>query len=127
MHIDHATIRTNHLIETRDFMVAVFDLIDGERPTTIAALVEGYWLFWKDKPLVHLIKSSVDTAQIPNNSAEAIDHFALIMDEDYDSFKQKLIKMDVSFSLMDVPELMIRRIFLRTPQNILIETIFKDA
>jgi glyoxylase I family protein len=125
MHIDHATIRTNYLKETRDFMVSVFDLVDGNRPKTIADLVDGHWLYWKDSPLVHIIKSDATTKEIANNVAEAIDHFALIM-EDYDVFKQKLIAMAIPFSLMDVPELRIRRIFLRTPQNILIETIFRD-
>jgi glyoxylase I family protein len=125
MHIDHATIRTNYLKETRDFMVSVFDLVDGNRPKTIADLVDGHWLYWKDSPLVHIIKSDATTKDIANNVAEAIDHFALIM-EDYDVFKQKLIAMAIPFSLMDVPELRIRRIFLRTPQNILIETIFRD-
>ncbi|WP_316767900.1 hypothetical protein [Pedobacter frigiditerrae] len=125
MHIDHATIRTNHLKETRDFMVSVFDLVEGERPETIAALVDGYWLYWNESPLVHIIKSPVGTEDVTNNSTEAIDHFALIM-EDYDAFKQKLITMEIPFKLMDVPELKIKRIFLHTPQNILIETIFRD-
>ncbi|RZK59666.1 MAG: glyoxalase [Pedobacter sp.] len=125
MHIDHATIRTNHLKETRDFMVSVFDLVEGKRPETIAALVDGYWLYWKDSPLVHIIKSPVGTVETPNNSTEAIDHFALIM-EDYDAFKKKLIAMKIPFKLMDVPELKIKRIFLHTPQKILIETIFRD-
>ena len=125
MHIDHATIRTNYLKETRDFMVSVFDLVDGNRPKTIADLVDGHWLYWKDSPLVHIIKSDATTKEIANNATEAIDHFALIM-EDYDVFKQKLIAMAIPFSLIDLPELRIRRIFLRTPQNILIETIFRD-
>lgn len=125
MHIDHATIRTNYLKETRDFMVSVFDLVEGERPETIAVLVDGYWLYWNESPLVHIIKSPVGTEDIANNSTEAIDHFALIM-EDYNTFKQKLILMDIPFKLMDVPELGIKRIFLHTPQNILIETIFRN-
>ena len=124
MQIDHATIRTNHLKETRDFMVSIFDLVEGERPETIAALIDGYWLYWKESPLVHIIKSPIGTAEIANNSTEAIDHFALIM-EDYEAFKQKLIAMEIPFKLMDVPELKIKRIFLHTPQNILIETIFR--
>jgi glyoxylase I family protein len=125
MYIDHATIRTNHLKETRDFMVSVFDLVEGKRPATIAALVDGYWLYWNESPLVHIIKSPASTAEIANNSTEAIDHFALIM-EDHEAFKQKLIAMEIPFKLMDVPELKIKRIFLHTPQNILIETIFRD-
>jgi len=124
MHIDHATIRTNHLKKTRDFMVKVFGLVEGKRPATIAALVDGYWLYWKDSPLIHIIKSPEGTAEVPNNATEAIDHFALIM-ENYDAFKQKLIVMEIPFKLMDVPEMNIKRIFLRTPQNILIETIFR--
>jgi glyoxylase I family protein len=125
MHIDHTTFRTNHLIETRDFLLSVFDLEEGPRPASIVAAVDGYWLYYQNWPLIHIIKSSGDKSDQLDNGSEAIDHTAFVL-KDYDRFKQKLIDLDVSLSLKDMPEIGVRRIFFRTPTGILIETIFKD-
>ena len=125
MHIDHTTFRTNHLIETRDFLLAVFDLVEGPRPETIVAAVDGYWLYHQNWPLIHIIKSPINTQNRQDDAAEAIDHTAFVL-KGYDSFKQKLIDLHVSFSIMDLPEIGVRRLFFRTPTGMLIETIFKD-
>ena len=122
MYIDHVTIRTSALVTTRDFMVEVFDLIDGPRPATIVAAVNGYWLYHNDSPLVHLIESNLPADQVEHR-AEAIDHFAFIM-QDYDGFKAKLTRMEIPFTMMDLPEMNRKRIFLHTPDEVLIETIF---
>ena len=125
MHIDHTTLRTSRLELTRDFLIAVFDMSVGERPARIAEGIPGYWLYFKDKPLIHLIQS--DARQIINSGApfsEAIDHTAFFM-EDYTAFKQKLIALKIPFNLMDLPDIGERRIFLRTPTNILLEAVFR--
>lgn len=125
MHIDHTTYRTNYLEETRDFLLSIFDLKEGPRPSSIIAAVDGYWLYHQDWPLIHIIKSAEHTVLRDNDATEAIDHTAFVL-KDYDRFKQKLIDLNVSFYLMDMPEIKVRRIFLRTPRGILIETIFRD-
>jgi glyoxylase I family protein len=124
MHIDHVTIRTNHLLEVRDFMVKVFDLTEGERPASIVAMVDGFWLYHQQFPMVHLIKSLPKFDRNSSDPAEAIDHFAFIMN-DYDHFKQKLETLQIPFEINHIPELQRKRIFLRTPYGILIETIFE--
>ena len=58
-------------------------------------------------------------------AAEAIDHTGFFM-EDYDGFKLKLTALGVPFSLMDLPEIGERRIFLHTPTGILLETVFRE-
>lgn len=124
MHLDHVTIRTNAIELTRDFMITVFDLVEGERPATIIASVEGYWLYEKEWPLIHIIKSTPSSAG--SNGAEAIDHFAFVRN-DYENFKQKLRKLNISFKESPIPELQRKRIFLHTPSGVLIETIFEEA
>ncbi len=125
MHIDHTTYRTNYIEETRDFLLSVFDLKEGPRPSSIVAAVDGYWLYYQSWPLIHIIESPKNTVNSYNNSSEAIDHTAFVL-KDYNSFKQKLVDLKVSFYLMDMPEIDVRRIFLRTPRGILIETIFRN-
>lgn len=125
MHIDHTTLRTRDLDKTKNFMVAIFDLEVGERPAAIAAKIPGYWLYWKESPLVHLIQSNYFHQQGQDNSAEAIDHTAFYMDN-YDEFKDKLMRMNVPMSLMNLPDIGERRIFIHTPTGILLETVFRE-
>jgi glyoxylase I family protein len=124
MHIDHTTLRTNHLEETRDFFLQVFDLKEGPRPATIAARIKGHWLYHKDAPLVHLIESIPYPDAPIGHSPEAIDHTAFFM-EDYDGFRNKLDTLHIKYSSMDLPELGEKRIFLRTPTHILLEVVFR--
>ena len=124
MHIDHTTIRTSKLDETKDFFISVFNMTVGKRPAVIAKSIEGYWLYFKDKPLIHLINNQNRHVTIEDRSAEAIDHTAFFMD-DYEDFKQKLIDLKVYFSLMDLPDINERRIFFYTPTNILLEAVFR--
>ncbi|MDB5150188.1 MAG: Glyoxalase/bleomycin resistance protein/dioxygenase [Mucilaginibacter sp.] len=125
MHIDHTTLRTSRLEETRDFLVSVFDLVEGLRPALIAANIPGHWLYWHDAALVHLIQNSYFQQGGANGASEAIDHTAFYM-ENYDAFKQKLSDLKVPFSLMNLPDIGERRIFLHTPTGILLETVFRD-
>ena len=124
MHIDHTTLRTNELEKTKEFLIRVFDLKSGERPAIIAGSIPGYWLYYNDKPLIHLIKSSYFNKTSLDNSSEAIDHTAFYM-ENYEEFKQKLMELKVTYSLMDLPDIGERRIFLHTPTGILLETVFR--
>ncbi|WP_183557388.1 glyoxalase [Mucilaginibacter sp. SP1R1] len=125
MHIDHTTLRTRHVEQTKGFLIRIFDLTVGSRPAVIGAGIPGYWLYYKDAPLIHLIQSSSYHEQQQNDAAEAIDHTAFYM-ENYDAFKQKFIDHDVAHSIMNLPDIGERRIFLRTPTGILLETVFRS-
>lgn len=125
MHIDHITLRTADPDATKDFLVSIFDLEVGERPAVIAASIPGYWLYFKDQPLIHIINSPARYQTAHDLSAEAIDHTAFFL-EGYDAFRQKLNTLNIPFTPMDLPDIHERRIFLRTPTNILLETVFRS-
>lgn len=122
MHIDHTTLRTRHLEETKAFLLEVFDLTEGPRPERIASGIEGYWLYHKNAPIIHLIQS-YDKPGL-DRSSEAIDHTAFFL-EDYETFLQKLLDLKIRYSSMDLPEIGERRIFIKTPTGILLETVFR--
>jgi glyoxylase I family protein len=126
MHIDHTTLRTLELEKTKDFLIRVFDLQPGERPAVIAANIPGYWLYYQDKPLIHLIRSSFYYKNTNDTSAEAIDHTAFFL-EDFEAFREKLIGLKIHYSLMELPDIGERRIFLHTPTGILLETVFRET
>ena len=121
MYLDHVTIRTNHLEETKTFFIKVFDLVEKERPKVIQR-IPGHWLFKDEKPLVHLIQGY---GFAEDNYNEAIDHVGIGL-EGYHDFKKKLEELDIQYSLMDIEELEERRIFFRTPFGILLEGVFKE-
>ena len=125
MHIDHTTLRTAQLEKTKDFLVRVFDLVEGPRPAVIAESISGYWLYHKEAPLIHLIESHTRFGTTTGYAVEAIDHTAFFM-EDYDGFRKKLDKLNIPYSLMDLPDINERRIFIQTPTKILLETVFRN-
>jgi catechol 2,3-dioxygenase-like lactoylglutathione lyase family enzyme len=125
MHIDHTTLRTAQLEKTKDFLIRVFDLVEGPRPAVIAENISGYWLYHKKAPIVHLIESHPYPGTVTGYAVEAIDHTAFFM-EDYDGFRKKLDRLNISYSHMDLPDINERRIFLQTPTKILLETVFRS-
>jgi glyoxylase I family protein len=124
MHLDHVTIRTHDLILNRDFLTSTLPLVEGPRPASIIAMIDGFWLYYKDWPLVHLIQSPFEPNEEINRHAEAIDHFAFVLTVDYEEFKEKLIRLNIPFERNHLPDMKRKRIFFRTPTNVLIETIF---
>ena len=126
MKLDHVTIRTHQLAPNRDFLISVLPLVEGPRPASIIAAVDGHWLYFKDWPLVHLIKSSIALNDENEEQAEAIDHFAFVLDEDYEQYKEKLTSLNIPFRRNHTPELNRKRIFFHTPTKILIEVIFEQ-
>lgn len=125
MHIDHTTLRTALIDETKDFMVRVFDLVEGPRPAVIAANIPGYWLYHKDAPLVHIIQSPIVSSQPAGYSPEAIDHTAFFM-EGFEAFRQKLSSLSIRHSVMELEDIGEKRIFLQTPTGILLEAVFRE-
>jgi catechol 2,3-dioxygenase-like lactoylglutathione lyase family enzyme len=126
MHLDHITIRTEQLEQTRDFLLKVFDgLREGTRPSPIAETIPGYWLYAGDAPLIHLIGSGPPYDRGPSRAREAYDHAGIFM-KNYEAFLAKLHALHIPHSLMNLPELNERRIFIQTPTGILLETVFRE-
>lgn len=119
MVIDHVTLRTQDLRGTRDFMIRVFDLEEGRRPTEISG-IPGHWLNSDGLPLVHIIEAR---GQGLLRAAGFIDHVGFRMG-DYDTFKAKLEHLGIAYGTTEIPSLNERRIFLRTPGGQLLETVF---
>ena len=122
MHIDHITIRTQDLAGTKDFFLKVFDqLEEQERPKAIQR-IPGHWLYADGKPIVHLIGSR---AHNHNEATEAFDHVGLRL-KGYSKFRSKLDDLGIAYSTMDLPELVERRLFFRTPSGPLLEAVFSE-
>ncbi|MDY7395274.1 VOC family protein [Aureibaculum sp. 2210JD6-5] len=121
MKIDHVTIRTGNLAKTKAFFETVFGLVEKPRPKIIQR-IPGHWLYNGKKPFVHLIGGYGNKTGFTTN---AIDHVGFQL-KDYKKFKQKLKKLKIQYSLMDIEELQERRIFFKTPDGVLLETVFNE-
>ncbi len=123
MYLDHFTIRTSDPAATRAFLLGVFDeLVERPRPAAIQRRIPGHWLFADGKPIVHII---ADRNSRAHGQRDHIDHVGIRL-EGYGAFRDRLDALGVQYSMMDLPELMERRIFFRSPDGALIETIFAD-
>ena len=118
--LDHVTLRTNDLDGTRAFLETVLDLKPGYRP---AFSFPGYWLYADGDPVVHLIPGHGGPA---DRTGETIDHVGFRL-ADYDGMRRKLDGLGIRYSRMELPELGERRLFIRTPTNILLELVFRDT
>ncbi|QTE21695.1 hypothetical protein [Polaribacter cellanae] len=121
MKIDHITIRTGNLAKTKAFFETVFDLVEKPRPKVVQR-IPGHWLFNGKHPFVHLIGGYGHRTDFTTNN---IDHVGFQM-KGYQKFKQKLQELKIRYSLMDIEELQERRIFFRTPDGVLLETVFNE-
>ena len=121
MQLDHVTIRTRDIAGAREFFRAVFDVREGERPLALRR-IPGCWLYASDKPLIRLIAShriGLDA------SAEAIDLVGLRVDG-YAGFRERLDRLGIRYSLLDVARTGERGVLLRTPGGPRLEAVFDD-
>jgi catechol 2,3-dioxygenase-like lactoylglutathione lyase family enzyme len=121
MKLDHVTIRTRDLQATRSFFLTVFDLKEGERPLAIQR-IPGHWLYSAGHPLVHIIGSQ---GYGIDRTAEAIDHVGLRM-EGYAEFRNKLDRLGIRYTPMDLADIGERRLFFHAPGGPLLEAVFSE-
>jgi catechol 2,3-dioxygenase-like lactoylglutathione lyase family enzyme len=121
MNLDHVTIRTRDLQATRSFFLTVFDLEEGERPLAIRR-IPGHWLYSEGRPVVHIIGSQGNGT---DRAAEAIDHVGLRM-QGYADFRQKLDRLGIRYTPMDLADLQERRLFFHAPGGSLLEAVFSE-
>ena len=120
MMLDHVTLRTADLEGTRAFLEATLDLKVGYRP---AFSFPGYWLYAGDEPIVHLLPGRAGPV---DRHGETIDHVGFRLD-DYDGKRRKLDELGIDYSTMELAELGERRLFIKTPNGILLELVFREG
>ncbi len=122
MQLDHVTIRTLDLPKTRKFFIDVFGFQDGPR-SQIAQQVPGYWLYWKDRPIVQLVMGH---GSIISHVAEGVEYISFRL-EGYAHFRARLDRLDVSYTPVEAPDIGERKLRFRTPGGTLIEAAFEEV
>lgn len=119
MHLDHATLRTSDLTTTRGFFMDLFDLTEGTRPAVIRRIPD-HWLYAGDEPVIHLIGGPH-----AGPGSDRWDHVGFRL-KGYAAFRDKLERMHIPYSPMDLPDIDERRLFFHAPSGALIEAVFRD-
>ncbi len=125
--LDHYTIRTSKLDETRRFYVDVIGLEVGERPPFN---FPGLWLYKGDRAVVHVI--AVDEGdpkalgeylgRRPEGQAGTgtIDHVAFAA-TGLAEMRERLKRYNVAYRERTVPNLMIHQLFVEDPNGVTLE------
>ncbi|MDA0231321.1 MAG: VOC family protein [Proteobacteria bacterium] len=131
--LDHVTIRPRDLEATRDFYVNIVGLRDGQRPPFG---FPGYWLYAGEVPVIHLVGAGNPTddfvgysgATQPAAGSGAVDHVAFTYDaEDYDKTCAAIAALGFASKSQTVPKLGLRQLFIKNPDDVLVELNFPVA
>ncbi len=121
MHIDHINISApmQLLEKVRDFYCAVFRLEEGFRPVFGQ---NGFWLYSKDKPIIHLSESD---GHMANAGQGCLDHVAFRAT----GLKAQIERLDsqqVDYRSNHVPELNMTQLFFHDPAGTGLEVNFLE-
>lgn len=134
--LDHCSIRTTRLPETREFYVDILGMEDGARPNFD---FPGHWLYVGDKPVVHLIGIDAESPEgleeylggnvdpdAPQGGPSAFDHVAFRA-KDPSILRKRLDDSGYKYRERMVPDLELFQIFVEDPNGVTVElNYFED-
>ncbi len=132
--LDHCSIRTAKLVQTRDFYVDVLGMEDGDRPDFP---FPGNWLYVDDRAVLHLVGiepddpsgleaylGAVDLEDLDGSGA--VDHLAFRADHP-DELIGRLDRLGVDYRERKIPDMDLFQIFLDDPNGVTIELNYFGA
>jgi len=127
MRLDHYSIRTLRLDETRRFYADVLGMHEGPRPPFS---FPGAWMYSGDTAMVHLIgadpndtKGDHEDKRGVSAGTGAIDHVAFAV-TGLDATKARLHAANLAFRERTVPKLGLHQVFIEDPNGITLELNF---
>ena len=131
--LDHYSVRTTKVEETRRFYVEVMGLCDGPRPPF---KFPGAWLYSGEQAVVHIVGIDPDDKQglldylgdkdVETAGTGTLDHVAFTASE-LDALRGRLARHAVPFRERTVPDLNLHQVFLEDPNGVTIELNFPAA
>lgn len=130
MRLDHYSIRTPRLDETRRFYADVLDMHEGPRPPFP---FPGAWMYSGDTAMVHLVgydpndaeglKSYLGDKGTPSDGTGTIDHVAFAV-TGLDAMLARLRSANLAFRERTVPNLGLHQVFVEDPNGVTLELNF---
>jgi len=123
MHLifDHIALRAKEPERIKSFLIAL-GFEEGERPNFP---FDGYWLYSEGKPVIHIFGGGARFRDEENmgrsrHPKHIVDHICFASD-DYAAVMQTIKRHGFEYSSNVVPQSNIAQIFLRGPENLIIE------
>lgn len=116
--LDHVTIKTPRVAETRAFFADMLGLEEGWRPDLAS---RGSWLYARGVPVLHLVE--VDAA-LPGEGA--LEHFSFAVD-DMDAALERLETRGIPYRHIQSANDLGRQAFFRDPNGVMIELTWLKA
>lgn len=110
--LDHVTIKSERMAQTRAFFIEVLDLKEGWRPDLAS---KGHWLYANGKPILHLV---ICNKKLPSDGG--LDHFSFRID-DMDEMLKRLDARGISYRHIESANDLGRQVFFREPTGVQIE------
>lgn len=130
MRLDHVNIRTARLADSIAFYGDVLGFVVVPPPMTTDMTKGAYVQDSAGHPIVHLVGSeAVPDAPGPVRGKAMrgmVDHFALRCD-DAAAYEARLERAGLDFTTMDVPQIASRLLFVRDPNEVMVELSFPLA
>lgn len=125
---DHVSLRAKNIEEMKDFLLELLGLEVGFRPNFS---FPGYWLYSEgvEKALIHMYNEDASFYKedlIEENFNEEstgkniVNHICFYSDN-YEEIMERISKLNADYSINYVPDLPIEQIFVRAPENLIIE------
>ena len=126
--LDHYSIRTTKLDETRRFYVEIMSLVDGDRPPFN---FPGAWLYSNGQAVVHLVgiaphdsSGLIDylgaKGKAESSGTGTIDHVAFVC-TGLSEMRGRLKSRAIQFRERTVPDLNLHQLFIEDPNGVTIE------
>mgnify|MGYP000857552276 FL=1 len=114
---DHVNIHTSERRETIWFYTELLDFTEGFRPPFN---FPGAWLYSGEKAVIHLVYRN----DAPKGVENPVDHVAFEA-TGYDDTRDRLKQANWNYRCADVPDTLIRQIFLEDPNGVRLELNFR--
>ncbi len=122
-HLDHVNIHTRQMAETIRFYSELLGLKVGVTPGRSDTSMSA-WLYDEGgRPIVHLGTPKGDGPEAPPGSGR-IDHVAFEC-SGHDETAQRLTEWGLPFRRREVAEVKLRQLFVRDPNDIMVELNFR--
>tara|TARA_R110001583_G_C5654877_1_gene409125 strand:+ start:1769 stop:2155 length:387 start_codon:yes stop_codon:yes gene_type:complete len=116
---DHLSLSAENPEQMRDFLIELLGLKVGTRPNLN---FDGYFLFAEEKDVIHIFgKSPRNDVNHFGQDEQNIVHHVSFYSDDYDDVMRRIKMLDVKYGMSQVPNTSVVQIFVRAPENLIIE------
>ncbi|REG86554.1 VOC family protein [Marinomonas pollencensis] len=118
---DHLSLSAKHPEVMRDFLVELLGLKVGKRSQLN---FKGYFLFAGDKDVIHIfgqpMRRGVEQDSLLYAEQNIVHHVSFFCD-DYQEVLARVERMGLAHSIAAVPDSPVKQIFVRAPENLILE------